>query len=319
MKKPFPWKKALSALLFLALVLLLVWYVWQNRGEMSALLPLSKQTVWLLLLLALLSCVLNALYHREFLRTFGLKLTVVDWLGVVCVSNAIAYVLPLRADLVFSAAYYKKKSGLAYTKSVSMAGGNIVFGVGMALLQVLIALLAIGLQKGVWPAALWLVTLLGLAATVVFVLFARFLTGRFSAVLEKHHLVREVAQGFNALLGRPSLLLRLTAIQLASNAVNLFMTMVCFGQAGLQVSFFEAMFYAGVSWLSGVVAIVPGNIGIKESILGVSTMLLGAVFQNGVAASLLIRVAVMAVYLALGLLFAWPVYRNLRGKEKTAP
>ena len=44
--------------------------------------------------------------------------------------------------------------------------------------------------------------------------------------------------------------------------------------------------------------------------MGVATSLTGALFQNGVAVSLLQRVAVMIVYIVAGAAFAWPVCRR---------
>jgi hypothetical protein len=71
------------------------------------------------------------------------------------VANAMAYVLPLRMDLVFSATYYKRTKGLAYVKSASMAAGNIGFSILFALIQMFAALLCTGLFQGVWPCILW--------------------------------------------------------------------------------------------------------------------------------------------------------------------
>ena len=138
--KRLDWKRMLSTALFLVLLALLIWYVYENRADMAKLLALSAGDVALLLALALGGCVMNCVYHRLILSTYHIPLRVVDWMGVTFVANAMAYVLPMRADLVFSAAYYKRTKGLAYVKSVSMAAGNIVFGVVFALLQMLASL-----------------------------------------------------------------------------------------------------------------------------------------------------------------------------------
>ena len=69
--------------------------------------------------------------------------------------------------------------------------------------------------------------------------------------------------------------------------------------------------------ISTVLSIVPGNIGLKEAVLGVAASQMGALFQSGVAASLMQRAAVMIVYLVMGLAFAWPVWRRYtRGKKE---
>ena len=309
MKKP-DWKKLLSTALFVALIALLAAYVYQNRADMAKLLALDGQSVALLLLLALGGCVMNCVYHRILLSTYHIPLGLVDWMGVVFVSNAMAYVLPMRADLVFTAAYYKRVKGLAYVKSVSMAAGNIVFGVVFALLEMLAALLCTGLIDQSWPAALWLVW--GAAAVLVaaFIAFSLLVQSRGARILERVRLLRDVVDGFNVLLRNRALLWRLLACLTANNAIQLLLYMACFHAIGLEVTVYEALFYNSVSWLSSIVAIVPGNIGIKEGMMGVATSLMGALFQNGVAVSLLHRVAVMIVYIAMGGVFAYPVWRR---------
>ena len=63
------------------------------------------RTVTLLLALcALGGCVMNCVYHRLILSSlYGVPLDAVDWMGVAFVANAVAYVLPMRADLICSA------------------------------------------------------------------------------------------------------------------------------------------------------------------------------------------------------------------------
>ena len=106
------------------------------------------------------------------------------------------------------------------------------------------------------------------------------------------------------------LLGRLLVCLTVNNAVQLCLYMACFGAIGLPVTVYQALFYNSVSWIATVVSIVPGNIGIKEAVMGVATSLMGALFQSGVAVSLLQRVAVMIVYIVAGAAFAWPVWHR---------
>ena len=309
-KREADWKRMLSMALFVALVALLVWYVYENRADMARLLALSAGDVALMLLLALGGCVMNCVYHRLILSTYRIPLDAVDWMGVTFVANAMAYVLPMRADLVFSAAYYKRTKGLAYVKSVSMAAGNIVFGVVFALAQMFVALLLTGLLDGTWSGVLWLLWGAGTLALAAFITFSLLVQGRAANVLERVKLLGDVVRGFNALLKNRWLLWRLLACLIVNNAVQLYLYMACFGAIGLPVTVYQALFYNSVSWIATVVSIVPGNLGIKEAVMGVATSLMGALFQNGVAVSLLQRVAVMIVYIVAAAAFAWPVCRR---------
>lgn len=312
-------KTILSLVLFTVLLSMLGYYVYTHWEEMRKLLSLSPTVILQLLGLGLFSSVVNSFYHLSMLLTYGLQLSLTDWMGVVCVSNAIAYVLPMRADLVFSATYYKRVKGLAYTKSVSMGAGNIVFGVAFSLLQILVALLGMGLMDGAWPPTLWLLLLAGALALGFFLWLSLQAESRLRARLSRYKIVADVIAGFNALLRNRDLLWRLLVIMVLSNLGKLLTNMVCFRAIGVPVTLYEALFYSSVGWLASIVAIVPGNIGLKESVMGVATLLLGSMFSQGVAASLVDRVSMMVVYLALGLVFAFPVWRNFTRGRATVP
>ena len=305
------WVRVAVIVLFVALLVALGVYVYRKRTDMAALLSLDAAHVAWLLGLSLLVCVLNALYHRTILRFFGLRLTLTDWLGVSCVRNAASYVAPLRADLALSAAYYKQKNGLAYAKSMSIAAGNIVFGAAICLMQIFASLFIIGLWQNQWNVLLWGVCLGGIAFVLLFVWVARRAAGKENGWIARHALVARVVNGFNALLHDRQLLLRLLLVQVFINGAQLAMFMVAFDAIGYPVTVVQALLYSGVNWLTTLVAVVPGNIGVKESLMGVASLCMGSAFDHGVMVTLLVRVAEMLVYCGMALIFALPVYRAL--------
>ena len=137
-------------------------------------------------------------------------------------------------------------------------------------------------------------------------------------ILERVRVLGDVVRGFNDLIRNRGLLWRLLVCLIVNNAVQLCLDRAWFAAVGLSVTPYEALFYNSVSWIATVVSIVPGNIGIKEAVMGVAMSLMGALFQNGVAVSLLQRVAVMIVYVAAGAAFAWPVFRCWNRAEREA-
>ncbi|MBE5815336.1 MAG: flippase-like domain-containing protein [Clostridiales bacterium] len=312
------WKKIVTMALFVVLIALLAWYVWQNRADMARLLSLDAGTVALLLLFAFCGCVMNCVYHRIVLSTFRVPLSLVDWMGVVMVANTMAYVLPLRADLVFSAAYYKKVKGLAYTRSVSIAAGNIVFGVTFSLLEILVALICCGLKDGLWPLPLWLLTMGGLVCVAVFWVVALVLGEKPPAFVRKYRILRETVEGFVQLLKDRRMLLQVVGCLAANHCFHLLLYMVCFHAVGMEITIYEALLYNRMSWLSTILTIVPGNIGIKEAVMGTVTGLMGSLFQNGVMVSLLQRVTIMIIYIVCGTAFAWPVFRRMKQADAAA-
>lgn len=313
--KRFPWAKALSIALFAVMVCLLGWYLWRDRENMAKLLSLSAPDIVKLLALALAGLALNCVYHKIILDAYRVPLDLVDWMGVVCVSNAMAYVLPLRGELVFTGTYYKRVKGFQYVKSLSVLGGNIVFGVAFATAQVGAALLITGLNKGRWPWLLWLAWGVCALCVVALVTLTLLFDKKQPKLLQKSRVLHDVVSGFSKLLRDRRMLWRVALCLVANNIVKLLFYMVGFAAIGAGVTFYEAMLYAGVSWLTTIFAIVPGNLGIKEGVMGAATSLMGSVFRDGVAAALIQRVAVMLVYVLAGLGFGYPVWKRWnRGK-----
>jgi len=304
------WKKILSTILFVVLIALLVWYLYENRADLGELLRLSPATVTWMLILALGACTMNCVYHKLILDTFQLPLDLVDWLGVVYVANAMAYVLPMRADLIFTATYYKRTKNFALTKSASVAAGNIIFGVMFALVQLAAALLCTGLIEGQWPGILWLVLLAGTAGIGVFLVISFRFGDHMPEKLSRIKILRDIVSGFNDLLRNKGLLLRLLLCLIINNILHLLLYMACFRGIGMEVTIYQALFYNSVSRMLSLVAIVPANIGIAQGVMGAAGSLMGDVFQHGVMVSLLQSVALMVVYIVMGGLFAYPVYRR---------
>ena len=106
-KRGMDWKRALSTSLFVVLVALLAWYVYENRADMARLLALSAGDVTLMLALALGGCVMNCVYHRLILSTYHIPLDAVDWMGVTFVANAMAYVAILLS-ILFTVMFFRK-------------------------------------------------------------------------------------------------------------------------------------------------------------------------------------------------------------------
>ena len=297
------------------MIALLGWYLYENRADLAQLLTFSWQTVALIFVLALGACTMNAVYHKMILDTYEIDLSLVDWMGVVFVANAMALVLPMRADLLFTAAYYRRTKGFAYTKSASVAAGNVVFGVMFALLQLFAALLCTGLIEGQWPAILWLLWFGMSAAVGVFLVIARWFENRMPAFLRKYKVVVKIVSGFNALLGNRKLLWKLLGCLTVNNLLHLFLYMACFRGIGMQVTVYKALFYNSISRLMNLVAIVPGNIGIAQLVMGISGSLMGDVFQNGVVVSLIQRISLVVIYIVFGGLFALPVWKRWNKAE----
>ena len=186
----------------------------------------------------------------------------------------------------------------------------MVFGVMFALVQLFAALLLTGLIEGQWPGLLWLLWLGMSAVIATFLVIARWFENRMPAFLRKYKFIVNIVSGFNALLGNRRLLWQLLGCLTANNLLHLFLFMACFRGMGREVMIYEALFYNSISRLIKLVAIVPGNIGIAQLVMGIAGSLMGDVFQNGVVVSLIQSMSLVIVYIVVGGAFAWPVWKR---------
>ena len=305
-------RKTLSVLLFVLLIGLLCWYVWKNKSDFEQLLHIAPKYMTWIMTCALGACFMNCLYHKIILNSYRLTLDATDWLGVVNAANALALVLPLRMDLLFTATYLKKVKHFSYADSISISAGNVVFSFLFALLQMLCALLITGISSGTWSPVLWICFGIGLAGAIMIILLARLFGDHMPEKLKRIPKLKQVIDGFNELISNKQLLWKLLLCLILNNLITLFQYKVCFAALGCDASLSQVLFFNSISRICGLIAIVPGNIGIKEAVLGAASALTGDLFNRGVAVSLLHTLSLTAMYIITGLISAYPVYRKWR-------
>lgn len=296
-------KKILMALVTTLLIAFLAFYLYRNRQDFKYLLEIPVEILILLMLFAFFSCLTNGLFRKEILKGMDVKTHIVDWLGVLSVSNVIAYVLPFKADWFASATYYKKKFGFSYSHFISIAAGGSFIGLGVTFVEILLGLFLSLLIENVFIFEIWLITILGIAG-FCFSLFLVF--SKQDWMIEKipfQKQIRAVVLGFIDLLSNPSLLVKLLGYVALNSLIQIFRISLCFFVIGYPISIHQAVLYAGLTWLVDLVSIVPGNIGIKEAVLGAVSLLIGNLFGNGVLVSLILRITGMLAHFTLGLIF----------------
>ncbi len=118
--------------------------------------------------------------------------------------------------------------------------------------------------------------------------------------------------GFKTLLGQPrsmATIISLLFINAALQAVSFYIAYTILGRSAPVENI---LVYTSIDLIGAVVAVVPGNIGIKEALMGFAVFLLNGRFADGVLATLIVRVSAFLVYLICGLIFAYPVHRRIK-------
>lgn len=308
-------RKPLIIVAYIAAIILLALYVYNIRQDFAKLLLAPALYVALLMLFGFISS-FAVFYSRKIcIEALGYKLSPVDYIGLPSVTNLSSYILPLRGDLLIGAAYYKRKYGLAYASFVSVAAFENVLAVLIWLLVSAAGLLTIGVKRNVWPGLIWLCITIAIAIMVAALFFASKLPEgtRTNKVI---NFAGNAIHGLKILLGHTRSILLISALQSLSVLCNASRFYILYAILGEIVPLENILVYTSISLIVDIFAIIPGNIGIKETILGFTTSLLSGRFEDGVLTMLIIRASGFLVYLVMGLISAYPVHKALKSSNE---
>ena len=304
-------KTVLITLPTIIVIALLARYIWLNRDSFTAVQSIPPCAVVVCLLLSLLSVVLNASFIKFSAEALGVELDLVDWLGISACSGAIGLVMPLRMEIVFKGAYYKAKCGLSYGKFVSLMAGGTAIQMSLLSLETAVVFFFFGTWLG-------LSHVFTIAAIVIFGCVILFL---FITVKKREAIWRFIPfkkytssafQGFMDLLGNKKAMIKCVLSATGLVTVHILRLFVLLVALGVRVPFYYVLFFHSVIQVSDLFSILPGNIGIRESLLGLVYVSLGDLFRNGLMLSLLLRVLSLATFTIMAGIFVVPVIRRIR-------
>lgn len=261
-------------------------YIWQNIDAFaSALYTMESKIIFLLSVCIILSWIANALPIMIFMRLFGKKIGFFENYFVM-MGAALGNYLPMRVGTIVRMRYFKHVLGLEYSAFCSIFGVKLVlllFGTGFF---GCVALLGLSLDRQI-PLAPWLL----FASVLVCSLLSLFLplprmegkTGFLSRLVT--HLSsaqRDIGRNLNAF----ALLQLCILFQFAMIGVRLHLSFLVFG---IEDSIWAYFLIGPVAALSTFVNITPGNLGVREWLIGVLATLGGFDFQSAVFAGTLDR------------------------------
>ena len=294
--------------LALALLLALAVYA-RDRPEIARrLLEVSAADLALLAGAWLLLSIPRSLIRRLMARRLGAELRFVDWYGLGMVTNMIALVLPARGDYLLSAAYLRRRYGLALSHFASMVYGNAVLMAGILGAEGCLVLLAMGLVDGRWSGpVLAVMGVLALAAGGAALLSTRLVPGG-SWIGQK---IRTALDGWHRIREDRALLLRLGFLMASSTLIFAAWMYLGYRALGFDVRLLPVVFAGLVSQASFFVNLTPGNLGVRETLVAFASEAIGLGFAEGAAVTLLQRALSSVMFLLLGGGFGLVMFKDL--------
>jgi len=312
-----------SIIVWLITILLICWLVFYIKNEnekLATLLNLNFTQIILLSFICLILFIPKGLIRKLMAQRLGVHLVFIDWYGLFMVTNFISLIIPARGDFVFSAAYLKRKYELPFSKFGSMIYGNAILLAIVLSLEASLGLLLLGIIQGTWNFKVFgIVIAIGFGALPFALLSRSYIQGE-NLFVKK---LKNALEGWEQLRSDKKLLLKSGLLVVTNSLIFTIWMYASYQVLGFNPQLIPVFFAGVVTQMSFFFSLTPGNLGVRETIVGFVSQVTGLGFTEGVAVTILQRVISMAIFFIAGSFFSLfiindllAVKKNLEAKEQ---
>lgn len=269
-------KKILSFAILFALAILGYIFLREHAYQFKNILQVNLKYIAILLPLTMTRPFLKGIRLRTLTKLYGLNLTFKEWFGLTILITFGNYISPFRAGASIMAVYLKKKYKFPYTFSVSLTGTLylatfLLFG----LLGIFLTFLITLPEEFKYGLILFFIILVLVSIFLLFFLPSPIRTN----IRVLKHLANSISEfrrvrNFSFMF-KIMVIDFLRAIALASAFYLIFMAF------NFKAPFYACVLMAIISELSIIISLTPMGLGIRESIIIITSKLIGADILTG--------------------------------------
>ena len=298
--------KNIKNILFISILALAIVYFYFHADSLKLILLIEPAEIVVLFVLAVLSFYTLSLQFYFVMKIFGIVLPFSEFFGLTLCNSMFNYYLPARGGLVVRALYLKKKYMFQYAHYVSLMTGSYLISFNVTaifglVLSILLYVSGYDTQRQLVFifAVLLLITVLFTAVILVLIKRNIALTGK--RVLR---ILNDIRKGLEYFKNNRALILNFVAVHLFFIVVMAVRLYWCFRSLGLRVGILQIMTVRALANFSMVISLTPGNLGIREGIIGYFTHVLGVPLSDALTAAALDRLIGVLITFVLGLYYS---------------
>jgi len=303
MRRRHSWPIVVVVLAVVAIAL----YLGFQRQLLATLENVTFATITYLVVLRLLFLGANGLFLREFALKFGVQLTPKEWFGLSMVTTMGNHITPFSGGMIARAAYLKRHHEFPYAQFATLLASNYLVNFGVISVIGIVALLTFGEAMQLY----WQVFVFFVAVVISISALALVPSTRLPWKNRIARAVNTSLEGWAAVKSDRCLLARLVTYALINILLNGLSFLIAYDALGSPVSFRAALLIGLLASFSILINVTPGNLGIQEAVVSLSSGLLGTGTGQGLLVALLIRAATLVWAFTLGPVFSYLLARNL--------
>ena len=297
----------LSIFVFFVVACIIWLYLKSNNELLRPILNISLVNALLLIALTVTLTGTNGFFLKALAAKFGIGLCFSEWFGLAMITTMGNHLAPFPGGMIARATYLKHRYAFPYAKFITLITANylvIFWVVGMT--GALTMVIFWNSNRFFWQITLFFLTVV-MAISGLVILRTVKIPGNNRLV----ELINAALDGWNLIKNDKALLVKLIIYSLINIILNGFLFLAAYSATGSAVPFTTALLVSLLSVFSLLVRITPGNFGIQEAIISLSSEMLGAGVGIGLLVSLLIRAASLISAFTLGPIFSFLLTRKL--------
>jgi uncharacterized membrane protein YbhN (UPF0104 family) len=297
------WLIVVLAIVITGIILFLI----MNPHFFRPFLNITLTHAFLLIITNFICTSINGLFLREFTSKFGIDLTILEWFGLSVVTTMGNYITPFSGGMLVRATYLKRKHAFPYSKFMSMLAANylVIFWM-IGIVGTVILIKRVSDISSIYVLLVFFITIVCIISMLLLVpsikLVERsWLTGYINEALNGWDMIRKDGRLLSTIVVY-------AAINMMTNGLSFW---IAYNALGTAVPFTSAFLVSLFVSFSLLINITPGNLGVQEVIVSLSSGLLGIGAGLGLVAALLVRASAMLIAFSLGPLFSVFLARKL--------
>ena len=299
-------RRILSYVLLAMITAMAVLYFMGHREEFHIIGTVSVGAVALLSVLQLFSGIFYGLQLKILTDHYKLNLNFFQWYGLIRATSFANLWLPFAAGASVKAIYLKKIHNLDYSSFIALtAVMNIIKFMVNSLFACILLLVTIRSA----PLFLFAISFFIFAATFVFILLAHRISSRF---LPSWDFVKKVEEEWRDIRKNRAAVVKLILVSCFLFLFSSAQVYVAFRAFSFDLSFLTGGIISAFTTITGAIALIPGNFGIREAIIVSISGIDGMGVNEGIHAAALIRITGIVWTLLLSS-FSW--YKFLDTQE----
>lgn len=306
-------------LFYLLVFVSLASFLYINKELFFSLKNISSLDLILLSFFSLIAIYINSGQFRYLAEIFDLRLKFKEWFGLAVANTMHNYYTPARWGMLLKAFYLKKSHDLQYSNFISLTAGAYLIGFFLASVSAVFFIILSFFLYQEFNKAVFFISIGLVNATVLLGFFSLYV--RFSVVFKKiprlYNFVLNVENGLLFFKHNRRLLIKILLLKFIFIVIMAIKLYWAFKAIGVETNLLNILIVQSLVVFSMVLSLTPGNLGVREGIIGLLASMLGIPLKEAVLGAIVDRVVMMCVVIFLGLIFTKILVSDLERQTST--